>query len=411
MAPKVISQKKLTKGLVPTTGILSQAPGSLQRASNLLLTQRGSLQTCDGSFTIGNVSSTFHLLLTMGVFNDYAFGSYPYYPVLASNNIATMRLFIGYPGSPPTTIVYTETTDASTIWVTVPLTAALLAPGDPQFAGAGSTTTNYNPSATTGTATATVNTPTPNASGFINFSGWASVALVAGELVNINVVYNDTFSTTGGTGFGEIIFFYSLDGGVTLVQFFTQNAPGSGTAVFTLPAFANLDTLQIECEVTSTLGGSTTTTTTLNITNIFVSVTGVSTLSPYGGVSGQACLIPQVLQFFDTTILILGNGLPPETVDVTLLAAAVATPVTNTFTANYPSWQPTVAWLQGNQISVIISGTTYLFTATQGGVSGSTSPTFPATLGATVTDNQVIWQNSGAVSTSPAPRGAAHGIV
>jgi hypothetical protein len=236
----------------------------------------------------------------------------------------------------------------------------------------------------------------------------------------MSVTFSGAFSGNGfpSTGFGNLLF--SLDGGVTFNPWtpaspilpIPQTFP-SQTVQFLVPStFTNLDLLQIEVQATVSNGGRPgACSETLNVTAVSATLTAISTLSPYGGVIGEACLIPQILQFFDTTVLILGNGLPPQTTNVTSLGAATANPVTNTFTANYPNWQPTVAWVSGNQISVLIGGTNYLFTAIQGGVSGSTAPAFSATLGSTVTDNQVIWRNDGDVSTSPAPRGAAHGIV
>lgn len=355
----------------------------------------------------------------MGVFNNYAAGVYPYYPVLASDAIApnpTLQLFIGYPGSPPTVVIYTLVTSAAARYTTVPLTPALLAPGDPAFSGAGSSTTNYNPSPTSGTVSATVNAPSPiTLTNSLDFSGWAAIPVIPGDTVNINITYNATHSSTGGIGTGDIAYQYSTDGGGIFTPFYANSglfgAIPSTTTTFSIPGLTSLSLLVIRSQATAHLASSTSSTETLNTTNMFAAVTKVSTLSPYGGIAGLACLIPQILQFTDTTILILGNGLPPQTVDVTLLAASVPSNVTNTFTANYPSWQASVAWNVGDQISVIIGGVTYLFTSTQGGLSGSTTPAFSATLGSTVIDNQVIWRNSGAVSTSPAPRGAAHGIV
>src|SRR6266851_3000512 len=105
MANRSISQKKFVKGLLPASSLLTQAPGSLQRASNLLLTQRGALTTCDGSFTIGTVSSSYPLILVIGVYNDLASGVYPFYPVLASQigtPVPGLQFFICYPSIPAT---------------------------------------------------------------------------------------------------------------------------------------------------------------------------------------------------------------------------------------------------------------------------------------------------------------------
>jgi hypothetical protein len=415
MATKPISQKKWVKGILPSASLLSQAPGSLQRASNLLLAQRGALVTCDGSFTIGSLAAGFPLILTLGVFNDLAAGVYPFYPTLSSQGVGatpTLQMFIGYPSTPATVVKFFLVTAVH--FVTVPLNPALLAPGDPQFAEAASTITDYNPSSTTGTVVA-MTPPNPNTQS-ANFSGWASTVIAGGSSVTVNIALTAASTHSGGLSSGLVSFDYSVDGGVT----FTNNAYNSGpfspglsvNVQFSVAGITNLNQLVVRANATAThLSGAGTATTTLSVNNIFAEVTAVSTLSPYGGITGKACLIPQILQFTQKTILILGNGLAPQIVDCTLLAAATAAPVTNTFTANYPSWQPSVAWVAGNQISVLISAVNYLFTATQGGVSGTSAPAFSAVLGSTVTDNQVIWRNDGAISTSPAPRGAAHGIV
>src|SRR5207245_7247102 len=45
---KPVTQKNFLRGLVAVSGVLSQNKGSVPRASNLLLSKRGSLATCDG---------------------------------------------------------------------------------------------------------------------------------------------------------------------------------------------------------------------------------------------------------------------------------------------------------------------------------------------------------------------------
>lgn len=414
MPSKPISQKRWVKGLSPTTGLLTQSPVTLQRLKNLLLTQRGSLITCDGSSTIGTVSAINPLIVSIGVFNDLTAGIYPFYVVFSINPSATsnnLQLYTGSPGNPATTVVFVLVTAA--VYTVPKLIPAALAPGDPNFSAAGSVITNYNPSSTTGTLTVTVNAPNPSNSGTLNFSGWTSLALTSGNAVTASVNFNTSISQTGGLASGATTSInYSVDGGVTFIN--AYNVDGSGSFAITFPITAtltNLNLLVVQIATIIHLGTSSSATITANITNIYASVSKASTLSPYGGVASQACLIPQSLQFTSTTVLILGNGLAPQTIDVTVGATAVPANLTNTFTANYPNWQASVGWSKGDQIGVLISGTTYLFTATQGGVSGSSTPTFSAVLGSTVTDHQVIWQNSGTVSTSPAPRGAAHGIV
>src|ERR1700674_3237244 len=49
MAQTPVTQKSFLRGLIATAGVMSQPKGSIPRGSNLLLTRRGSLRTCDGS--------------------------------------------------------------------------------------------------------------------------------------------------------------------------------------------------------------------------------------------------------------------------------------------------------------------------------------------------------------------------
>src|SRR4029077_19471928 len=62
MSPlKTIPQRKYLKGLIATQPKWEQTPGAVPRLSNLLLTDRGGLSTCDGSLII----SLFNGALTM----------------------------------------------------------------------------------------------------------------------------------------------------------------------------------------------------------------------------------------------------------------------------------------------------------------------------------------------------------
>jgi hypothetical protein len=83
-------------------------------------------------------------------------------------------------------------------------------------------------------------------------------------------------------------------------------------------------------------------------------------------------------------------------------------PVVSTFTPSYPVWTATVAYA----INSVIEPTAvnnYYYKAIQGGTSGSTQPSFPTTVGATVTDGSVVWQNAGTlISAAPPPKGCAH---
>lgn len=127
-----------------------------------------------------------------------------------------------------------------------------------------------------------------------------------------------------------------------------------------------------------------------------------------GGVSGALGPLPMIVPFANKMFFALGNGVGPYESDGT---SAGTTAITNTFTASYPARQNSTGYIEGDQISVNVGGTDYVFQAVQGGTSAGAPPTFSAVLGQTVADGSVIWKNVGQVSTSPAPRGAAHAEV
>jgi hypothetical protein len=83
-------------------------------------------------------------------------------------------------------------------------------------------------------------------------------------------------------------------------------------------------------------------------------------------------------------------------------------PVVSTFVPSYPVWTASVAYAI-NSIIAPTAPNTYYYKAIQGGTSGSTEPTFPTTVGATVTDGTVTWQNAGTLlSAAPPPPGCGH---
>jgi hypothetical protein len=114
------------------------------------------------------------------------------------------------------------------------------------------------------------------------------------------------------------------------------------------------------------------------------------------------------VEFAGQVIAILGNGLPPVAYDPsTGIPPSAPAPLTNTFTAAYPTWQASVVWTTGAQLT---AGGNY-YTATQGGVSGTVAPTWNTTLGAQTSDGSVVWTSQGPIIASVAPRGAAHAVA
>jgi hypothetical protein len=137
--------------------------------------------------------------------------------------------------------------------------------------------------------------------------------------------------------------------------------------------------------------------------------TSISTAAtPNGGLEGVLGPLPQIVTFRGAMILALGNGYPPYASDG---SPGGTVPITNDFTAVYPVWASGVNYNQGDQIEAPAGAINYVFTATQGGTTGTSQPGWSGTLGQTVTDNNIIWKNTGQVSSSPSPRGAAHAEV
>lgn len=83
-------------------------------------------------------------------------------------------------------------------------------------------------------------------------------------------------------------------------------------------------------------------------------------------------------------------------------------PIVSTFLPSFPVWTTAVSYAVNSVIEPTVSNG-YYYTATTSGISGGTQPTFPTTIGATVTDGTIIWKNSGTLlSAAPPPPGCGH---
>jgi hypothetical protein len=135
-------------------------------------------------------------------------------------------------------------------------------------------------------------------------------------------------------------------------------------------------------------------------------VGGGTAVNPAGGnVVGQTCVIPDMVAFTAKLILALGNGYPPYETDGT---SGGTLALANTFTGAFPGWVATTAYNVGDIVQPIVPNG-FIYIAIQGGISGTSEPTFPTGPGQTVSDHTVIWRQDGSNGT-PAPRGAAHAI-
>jgi hypothetical protein len=283
----------------------------------------------------------------------------------------------------------------------------LLAPGSPSFTY--QSTFNQSSAYTTTGASASasqtgkgVNAQTSASTAAFTSEGVSSGTAVAATL---QVTTSAVFSI-GAVGSISFAFNYSVDGGTTWQAGQAVSAQGSQAIQLSISGLTNLNTLRFQVVVTVTVATGTISATGA-INSVQVSIPTQTTITPYGGVSGYAGPLPQILQFAQLAILILGNGYAPRSVNPALLSSATLTALANTFTASYPTWQASVDWVTGAQLTA--GG--YYFTATQGGVSGTTTPSWNNTKGAETADGSVIWTSQGAIVASVAPRGAAHAVA
>jgi hypothetical protein len=128
-----------------------------------------------------------------------------------------------------------------------------------------------------------------------------------------------------------------------------------------------------------------------------------------GGVPGGVSPLPQMAQFTGRLVMALGNGYPLQQYTDPSIDATGFQTVSNAFSSQYPDWQGSVVWNQGDQIKDSISGG--VFQAVQTGTSAAGRPVFVNSLNATTADNTIQWKCI-ATKITPTPlRGAAHAIV
>ena len=389
MTAKIVSQKKWAK-LVASTGALSQPPGALSRLSNLLFTQRGSLQVADGSTAI-SVALPSSLIAALGSFANLQPGQFPYYEALA------------YSSTPQLTDVADFTVSSIVHGTDNPAGSYTFAVA----ANVGATHTNAKNSAYTltvgqfGTFNA-VNftwTAVTGATGYTVYlivrEGLWRGYISLGTSTGTSFTYTGVLPTTGAVSPAptfnntyELLLYVST----TLVSLPPQVTFGQVTAgvfPFTPPQPATL--------APGTAG--------------FNATPSIPSFSPYGGITGLAGPLPQVMQFAGKSILVLGNGYAPQSYDPAQGTSGAVTPLNNTFQDSYPSWEASVSWTTDDQLTAANGKTNYYFTATQGGVSGSSEPSWSFAKGTKTTDGSVIWTSQGPIIASIAPIGAAHAIV
>jgi hypothetical protein len=386
MASKTISQKRFAKGLNAVTGVLSQEQGSLTRMSNLLLTQRGSLQTCDGSEDIGTPDPNFPIILALGAYFNYSVGQFPYYCVLAQAATTTLGNTPLGPG-----IFGTGSTDNP---------AGIYLFGVVALDAAGNHT-NILASLVTFTAALPFDSITMTWSalpGAVSYSVYYFPNGGSGQVVLLNNGTSTTFTSTPGALPTTPLVTVPVGNTTQDIELIIGTVIPTSSGILwepTTPLYPG-----IPFEPAQLAPGDPN----------FTSFQAIPGYSPYGGILGVVEPIPQFLQFAALEIIILGNGLAPQSFNPSEPSVAPVN-LANTFEADYPVWQASVEWIAGDQIQVPDGPTNVLFTASQGGTSGTTMPTFNFAMGAQTPDASVIWVSDGPIPPNVAPRGAAHGLV
>lgn len=103
---KVVSQKSFVKGTVAVSNRFSVPKGAVMRAINMLLTERGALQTCDGTLIVSGIpQSGITTLVELGTYNNLS--SPPILLVIAITGAGTFSLYNF--GTNPATLITTGT--------------------------------------------------------------------------------------------------------------------------------------------------------------------------------------------------------------------------------------------------------------------------------------------------------------
>jgi hypothetical protein len=391
MSAKPITHSRWLRGLQAGFDRYAQPKGSFARVSNIVLTRRGALKTCDGTQLITLYNATLQ--------------------PAASNFGPITEVFLFQPTG----------ANAAYFGIVKDVNTHLGAPaGLAAAAGAAGALTGVYKYVITGLDGAGGETPSSNEVTVTLTAQKGSLTWTA--LANAVGGYN-IYRTVAAGGAGSEKFVATVAGQATVA--YTDNTAdgslGAGTPPltdttqvtefynFTFPSYSAANIIAtLPADAFPPLGGGTGGGGGGSGSG-GGGPSGYKPPTPSGGVLGNTSPLPQIVQFINKMMLALGNGITPYQSDGTIGGTAQ---LTNTFSAVYPAWSTTTVYNQGGQIQVNIGGTLYVFTATQGGVTGSGgAPSFSAVLGSTVADNNIIWKNSGPVSGSPPPRGAAHAEV
>ena len=390
MTLKTLPQRKFLKGCIATQPKWEQSPGSIPRISNLLLGDRGGLRNCDGSLIISELNGAL------------APGTGPWTDIFLFSPANVNRYYIGIKKDytshilPPVIVSVVDAGAGGT------LLAGTYGYGITSLDGAGGETTGSGPSNITILANHKVTftwTPAVNAAGGYNIYRTQPNGATSFFLTTISGQSSSTFTDDGSIALNLSIGFPATNSTQQMVFYkIPATSYGAGNVLANFPAdpFVPQDGTPGGQGPGQGAGGGTT------------NPASGAPPSPTGGNIGNTSPIPQIVQFANKAVLALGNGFAPQLfTDPSTVAA-----ITNTFTASYPNWIASTVFAQGSKIMPTAGNAgNFIFTAQQGGTTGGGAPTWPQTPNQIVNDNNIIWQNTGAASTAPAPRGAAHAEV
>lgn len=380
-----VSQKKWIKGVNAAAQSFAQPPGSFPRASNLIYIRRGSLVTCDGSSLISAFDSAVQALsANLGPITDI----FLYSPIGGLNSYFALakdyNTHLGAPAGLGVAAGATGVLNGTYKWVVTALDGA---GGETTVSSEVTQTLTSQKGAVTWTALA--NAISYNIYRTVVGGGAGTEKLSGNSLTNS---YTDNVADTSlstqvppSADTTQVVQFYA----VPITSY------SAADIVFTFPA----DTIEQFDGTGGGYGGG---------------GGGAGTGgggAGAGGAAGNMSPIPQILQFKNLMVLILGNGLTPYTSDGTTGNTAK---ITNGFQASYGSRVASTPQNVGDQISATVSSIAYIFTAVQAGTTSSGalgSVPFAAGEGSIAVDGTVYWKNTGRIAVVTAPRGAAHGIV
>jgi hypothetical protein len=380
---KTTSQRAWVKGINAAAGAFAQLPATVQRISNLLLTSRGDLKTCDGSlfFSRKDGATQTDEGTWMAIFLYQPTGETPKYVGLKKDP----KTSVGVPAN----LLLTK------------ISGGTLAAAD---YGYRVTALDGEGGETPPCAEVTVTVTAGDVAGSIRSVklDWDANSLavggykvygrtVSGELF-IATVSTNTYTDTGSvTPAGAMPTVDTTE----ICRFYHITATSYDDATDTLKQFP-ADLIRPDEDGGDVGGGG---------GSSGGGGAGGGGTPATGGLAGNLSPLPQLVQFTNKVILCLGNGHKPQIYD-----GSTTVDLTNTFVSSYPLWTAETAYNKDDVITPTVSNG-HIYKCAQAGVTGSSQPTFPTGTDRTVRDGTCIWKEAGADSAGDPPIAAAHGVV